>query len=618
VPDIAVSPSSLVFNQPDNPRSARNAPQISIESREDDPFIPIDGQYATGLVIPDHVKEYWKTHTPTRKYRSRRNLPTALDWSTYDSPVRNQGSCGSCWAFAATALIENLVHQANLSVENNFAEQVLVSCLLNDGCDGGWYWNAFNYIHQEGIPPESCYPYTASNGSCDRQCATPDFKAKISSFTPANGLWGKTGFNVDDLKGALQDGPLCVAMEVPSSFYGYSGGIYRYTGGSYSWGHAVLLVGYNDTERYFNVKNSWGTWWGEGGYFRISYDDVSSVVKFGSYAATASDIFIEGDSGEIQEVTITNTGTADLTVSNISVDRSWLDVTPTSLSTISPDEEQKISVSVSDWNAVLPPQDVGTITLTTNDPDTPSVEIEVTAMISVMANRPELSISPPFYGEYSTDNGVLTIHVDNSAGETSLDIANYGDGEMAWTASTSDSWLSISDGSEGTNSGRVLIDFSANTSSPRTGTVTVTADGASNSPQDVHINQTELNTDADDDGMPNYFELIYGFDSTNPDDAQGDADEDGLSNLSEYEAGTNPVHPDSDGDCRTDGDEVDQGSDPLVPNPPALGLQDAVTILKVLTGITPDLICSNTDADQNNKVEINDLIFVLRDMAGLR
>ena len=143
------------------PRSARNAPQISIESREDDPFIPIDGQYATGLVIPDHVKEYWKTHTPTRKYRSRRNLPTALDWSTYDSPVRNQGSCGSCWAFAATALIENLVNQANLSVENNFAEQVLVSCLYGMmAAMGAGTGPLSTMIHQEGIPPESCYPYS--------------------------------------------------------------------------------------------------------------------------------------------------------------------------------------------------------------------------------------------------------------------------------------------------------------------------------------------------------------------------------------------------------------------------------------------------------------------------
>ena len=313
-----------------------------------------------------------------------------------------------------------------------------------------------------------------------------------------------------------------------------------------------------------------------------------------------------------------------MTVSNISVDRSWLEVTPTSLSTISPDEEKKISVSVSDWNAVLPPQDVGTALLVdqvSNDPDTPSVEIEVTAMISAFMTK-ALDRSCRFRRHFTRKRPRITVSSPSmwttAPEKRSLDIANYGDGEMAWTASTSDSWLSISDGSEGTNSGRVVIDFSANTSSPRTGTVTVTADGASNSPQDVHINQTELNTDADDDGMPNYFELIYGFDSTNPDDAQGDADGDGLSNLSEYEAGTNPVHPDSDGDCRTDGDEVDQGSDPLVPNPPALGLQDAVTILKVLTGITPDLICSNTDADQNNKVEINDLIFVLQDMAGLR
>lgn len=513
--------------------------------------------------------------------------------------------------------MENLANRANLSVEKNFAEQVLVSCTYTNrnGCDGGWYWAAFDYIKKNGIPPETCYPYKANNGICSGQCGSPDFKAKISSFTPANGLWGKSNFNVDDLKGALQDGPLAVAMEVPNSFYSYRSGIYRYTPGEpYSFGHAVLLVGYNDSERYFKVKNSWGSSWGEGGYFRISYDDATSVVRFGSYAATASGIFVEGDSGQIQEITLTNSGTANLNVSSIRSDRSWLSVSPASFSNILPGEQKKISVSVTDWNAILPPQESAYITIDSDDPDESSVKVQVTAMIPVNAGRPELTVSPPFYADSSTDGDILTVSVGNAAGETWLDIANGGDGDMLWTAATSDSWLTIpQESSSGTNSGRVVITYLANTSGSRTGTVTVTSDGALGSPQTVHIYQSDIDLDKDDDGLPDSFELIYGFDSSNPDDAFGDADEDGLTNLEEYQRGTNPKNADTDEDGMTDGYEVQNGSDPLVYD---TNLKDVVIGLQILAGMDTNPAGTNADADNDGITEMRDVLMNLRSVAA--
>ncbi|MDM8522993.1 DUF1566 domain-containing protein [Desulfococcaceae bacterium HSG8] len=621
VPDIDVSPSSLIFTKPKT-RSARSAADDSASlpdsyTRDRDIPLPADGKYATGLVIPDHVREYWKTRKPSRKYRSRRDIPASKDWSVYDSPVRNQGQCGSCWAFTTVAMMENLANQANLPVDKDFAEQVLVSCLYGGtGCNGGWYWDGLSYIRQNGLPPENCYSYRTNNGNCSNQCSTPDFSVKIENFTPAYGLWGQNNFTVQDLKGALQDGPLCIAMYVADDFYDYNGGIYDYNGGNYEWGHAVFLVGYNDSQQYFKVKNSWGTWWGEGGYFRIAYNDVTDDIKFGSYAVAASGIFIDGEN-ETQELIVSNTGTATLSVTSLSNDKGWLEIAPhESLLAIAPDEQKTLTLSVTDWNSVASPEDTATITIFSNDPDEPSVIVTVKATIPVMGARPMLMVSPPFYGNISVSDGKTQIDVSNDSGETWLDVSNGGDGTMNWTAASDKSWLKITEGSSGTDYGRVLIAYEENTGGTRTGTITVSATGAVNSPQNIEIRQSDIDTDADDDGMTDSFEFQYGFDSSNPDDASGDRDEDGLTNLEEYEIGTNPNLEDTDDDGLSDGYETDNGLNPLVYGESSeAAITDAVTAIRVLAGMNVNPSGTNADADKNGRVEIKDAVYILRMIA---
>ncbi len=238
-----------------------------------------------GLTIPAEVLNYWTTHLPdTAKYNSNA-FPTALDWGNNDSQIKNQLSCGSCWAFASVALVENL------GTKNDLSEQVVLSCATGS-CAGGWYGNALKYFHDYGVPDENCYQYLIADGVCEDKCTNPSYVEKLSNYD-YYGRWGvPTASTVNDLKNLLQSGPVIVSLYVPAdgTFESYSEGIYNYNGGAISSdrGHAVLVVGYNDVEGYFKAKNSWGSDWGEAGYFRISYDDVTDDVQFGGYACTGS------------------------------------------------------------------------------------------------------------------------------------------------------------------------------------------------------------------------------------------------------------------------------------------------------------------------------------------
>jgi C1A family cysteine protease len=212
-------------------------------------------------------------------------LPTTLDWrnNNYVTPVRDQGNCGSCWAFATTGALESylLMRSSQLELDSiDLSEQILVSCSRAGSCNGGYIDRASDFIRDTGLPVDLCYPYTATNGSCRKACN--DWRS--------NTYWIDSWFYVattsptaDAIKNALYEyGPLVATMDVYSDFFSYKSGIYSYIGGAYQGGHAILIVGYNDEgDGYFIVKNSWGNGWGEGGFFRIAYSQLSYPVEFG-------------------------------------------------------------------------------------------------------------------------------------------------------------------------------------------------------------------------------------------------------------------------------------------------------------------------------------------------
>jgi C1A family cysteine protease len=378
-PDIRVEPASLIIEQPDT--LSRVPEWVEYVPPPDSLIRNGEGNetYPLGLVLPDSVRDYWLTHRPQLRY-SLADLPSSIDWSVNDSPVKSQGLCGSCWAFSAVGLIENLGHQVDLS------EQVIVSCTAGD-CDGGWYWDALAYAKSDGVPLEACYPYTQTNGVCGDKCSDPPILEYVSSHTSQYGLWGEPAA-VDDIKATLQNGPLVVTMRVPvdNSFNGnpgYQGGVYNYDGGPIEWNgnaHAVLVVGYNDDQQCFKVKNSFGKAWGENGYFRIAYDDVTDDVMFGGYGVTASGVYTVGQENVFS---IHNGGEAALSIYDITGDRNWLSTSgyPALPLDISPGDSQTVIVNV-DWLLIGQTSPSGQITVSSNDPDESSVFVDVTAVLS--------------------------------------------------------------------------------------------------------------------------------------------------------------------------------------------------------------------------------------------
>lgn len=220
-------------------------------------------------------------------------LPRAWDWRNatvgavtgdFMSPVRNQGKCGSCVSFATAASFEGTLAVASGTprLDANVSEQDI---FINIGeCDyGSWPSSGMSHVTQEGVPDEACHPYTmgrlGKDGTPDEACtdrAARLIKATDDTFasSPAS------------IKQALMTGPMQTTMSVYEDFMFYSGGVYKHVTGSMQGGHAITLVGYNDDERYWIAKNSWGTGWGEAGYFRISYDDDSGFAD-DAYGFTA-------------------------------------------------------------------------------------------------------------------------------------------------------------------------------------------------------------------------------------------------------------------------------------------------------------------------------------------
>jgi cathepsin L len=193
-----------------------------------------------------------------------------VDWSTKGvvTPAKNQGQCGSCWAFSATGAIE-CQYAIQKGTLNSLSEQQMVDCAGSSygcaGCNGGQMTGAMSYAaHAGGLCSESEYSYTARNGNCkDSTCGT--------KYDANRGYSGVTKYSSSALETATAAGCVSIGIEADqTAFQHYSSGVLTGTCGT-RIDHGVLTVGYgtSGSQQYWKVKNSWGTSWGSHGYILI-------------------------------------------------------------------------------------------------------------------------------------------------------------------------------------------------------------------------------------------------------------------------------------------------------------------------------------------------------------
>jgi C1A family cysteine protease len=217
---------------------------------------------------------------------------SSVDWCNKGvvNPVRDQGQCGSCWAFATTANAESVWAIAKGQLLD-LSEEFLVDCAsgvgyYNMGCNGGNPDSAFKYMINNGQCSESSYPYTSgvtkTAGTCQK-CTSVDVKfSSCSDVTPKDQV---------SLKAAVSIGPVVVAIEADTRYFqSYSGGILDSTTCGTNLDHAVEIVGYGTDNGidYWKVRNSWGSSWGEKGYVRIKKTSSTNDIGICGIAAEPS------------------------------------------------------------------------------------------------------------------------------------------------------------------------------------------------------------------------------------------------------------------------------------------------------------------------------------------
>ncbi len=192
-----------------------------------------------------------------------------VDWRGYMGPVRNQGNCGSCWAFGTIGAIEG-----NWAINNNptdFSPQELVDCDTNNyGCSGGWYRNAINFFKEHQLILLSNYPYTAKVGTC-QYSSKPPAGVKTTGYTYAG--------SADTIFALLEKGPVGVAVDANESFKNYSSGVFDGPCAAQVT-HAMVTVGFDATQKAWILRNSWGEGWGDYGHILVkeNYQNSNSCM----------------------------------------------------------------------------------------------------------------------------------------------------------------------------------------------------------------------------------------------------------------------------------------------------------------------------------------------------
>jgi len=210
---------------------------------------------------------------PRGKY-DLQDLPAEFDarqkWGACIHPIRNQQSCGSCWAFAASEVLTDRFCIAGRKDIGVLSPQYLVSCDDSDyGCDGGYLANSWQFLQQTGIPTDKCYPYTSGGGDSGECKSTCQDGSAIKTYKAGKVV---TPATPQDIQTEIyNNGPVEVAFSVYRDFMTYKSGVYQHKTGGLLGGHAVKAIGWgvSNGTPYWIIANSWGPEWGNEGLFWI-------------------------------------------------------------------------------------------------------------------------------------------------------------------------------------------------------------------------------------------------------------------------------------------------------------------------------------------------------------
>ncbi|MDP2854707.1 MAG: C1 family peptidase [Smithellaceae bacterium] len=324
----------------------------------------VAGETSVSKLPPEEIRrrlmpiKFKKSGQQAKSYRFSakvNNLPTKIDWRNvngynYVTGVRDQGNCGSCWAFGSTAALESriLITSHTPDKDLDLSEQAMVSCDdENMGCSGGFPDSAMSYLKTAGIPLETDAPYNSGRTGITGACAA----------TMQQNTYRVTGFedvatSVEAIKNAIvQYGPLVTGFVIYTDFLSYQSGVYSHVTGVAEGGHMVAIVGYDDEEQAWIIKNSWGPDWGEGGYFRIKSGtnecDIEDEVYVINYATVPGTSFVLSPSSvdfgtlvlpdqasQTLPFTITNNGSVPLNNISSMVTNPKYSVSPCTVSTL--------------------------------------------------------------------------------------------------------------------------------------------------------------------------------------------------------------------------------------------------------------------------------------------
>jgi KDEL-tailed cysteine endopeptidase len=292
--------NTVSFVNDHNSQSSSSAANYTLGINELSAYSQLELKQRNGF---RHVASKFPDFSSVTPGRFLASLPASIDWVAAGAvtAVTNQKQCGCCWAIATAGAVEGAAAiQSNMTYLQSLSFQQLISCdTSGDGCNGGNTVTALDYTMNNelgGLTTDSEYPFVDGDGATTTTCKSKDYALAVGASKPTTVTDTYTGdtfsTRVFKMKQALAyGGPVVIVINAEcADFQSYSSGVLTSSSCACSdetcLNHAVLLVGYNDTNNpaYWKIKNSWGECWGESGYVRVSQEQEGEFGKLGLLA----------------------------------------------------------------------------------------------------------------------------------------------------------------------------------------------------------------------------------------------------------------------------------------------------------------------------------------------